>query len=105
MYIRRKKKTEEEKANREAEIRKIWDFFKEIWDERPHRSEISGIWLGNEPLTTFFDHLLPKELYPELKFEKENIILVTPDEHADKTGGWPHPKHQEAILEAKKRFL
>jgi hypothetical protein len=57
--------------------------FKEIWKERPHESEISGRRLGDEPLSVFFHHILPKNKYPEFRLDKENIILLTIDEHAN----------------------
>lgn len=52
-------------------------FYQEIWDERPHYCYETGQWLGNEPLTVFFHHLLEKEMYPELRYEKENVVLVS----------------------------
>lgn len=58
-------------------------FFKEIWKERKHYSELSGIYLGSEPMSTFFHHILPKEKYPELGYDKSNIILLTLDEHTN----------------------
>lgn len=56
-------------------------FFMEIWKERPHYSEISGTYLGKEPMSTYFHHILPKSKYPEAEYEKSNIILLTLDEH------------------------
>lgn len=58
-------------------------FFKEIWKERKHYSELSGIYLGKEAMSTFFHHILPKEKYPELGYDKSNIILLTLDEHTN----------------------
>ena len=58
-------------------------FFKEIWKERKHYSELSGIYLGTEAMSTFFHHILPKEKYPELAYDKSNIILLTLDEHTN----------------------
>lgn len=55
--------------------------FMDIWLERPHKSEISGRWLGREPLSVFFHHILPKEKWLEAMFDMENIILLTFDEH------------------------
>ena len=57
------------------------EFFVEIWNERPHKSEVSGTYLGNEPLSTFFHHILPKNKYPEARLDEENIILLTLNEH------------------------
>lgn len=98
-------KNAEQKRIKMLDRERMWNMFLEIWRERPHKSEISGKWLGNEPLSCMFDHLLEKELYPELKFEKENIMLMTCDEHTNKTNGWPLEKHKEAIEKAKKQFL
>lgn len=57
------------------------DFFLQIWNKRPHYSEVSGKWLGKEPLSVFFHHILPKEKYPQAAFDEENIILLTLEEH------------------------
>ena len=63
--------------------------FKEIWDERPHKSEVDGteipffnIWC--------FSHILPKGLYPNYRLKKENIIIKTPDQHDD----WGNRRHK-----------
>jgi hypothetical protein len=53
----------------------------DIWHKRSHYSEVSKIWLGREPLTIFFHHILPKGKYPEAMFDEENIILLTGNEH------------------------
>ena len=58
-------------------------FFMDIWKKRPHRSEISGVYLRKEPSSAFFHHILPKNKYPEVRMDEENIILLTIDEHAD----------------------
>jgi len=58
-------------------------FFMDIWKKRPHRSEISGVYLGKEPSSAFFHHILPKNKYPDVRMDEENIILLTLDEHAD----------------------
>lgn len=59
------------------------NFFMEIWKKRPHKSEISGEFLGKEPLSIYFHHILPKEKYKEAKLDEENIILLTLDEHTN----------------------
>ena len=58
-------------------------FFKEIWKERKHYSEVSGEYLGSEALSTFFHHILPKSKYPDASYDKSNIILLTLDEHTN----------------------
>lgn len=64
------------------------DLFKEIWEERPHISEISG-----EPLREFdvryFSHILPKSTFPLYRLRKENILLKTPEEH----NAWQFKQH------------
>jgi hypothetical protein len=42
---------------------------------------VSGKYLGEEPLTVFFHHILPKEKYPEASLDEENIIFLTLEEH------------------------
>lgn len=42
---------------------------------------VSGKYLGNEPLSVFFHHILPKEKYPQAAEDEENIILLTLEEH------------------------
>lgn len=62
------------------------EVFREIWDERPHKSEVSG-----EPLFDIdhhqwinqFSHILPKGKYGRYRLLKRNIKLVTPKEHSD----------------------
>lgn len=64
------------------------DIFLEIWEERPHVSEIkeSGmiLQLVNQNhllwINQFF-HILPKSIYGKAKLSKENIILTTYDQH------------------------
>ena len=70
----------------EDRIRKISEmreFFLHIWKKRPHKSEISGTYLGKEPMSTYFHHILAKEKYPEACLDEENIILLTLEEHSN----------------------
>lgn len=64
-----------------TKIETMRNFFLEIWKERKHYSEVSGDYLGGEALSTFFHHILPKSKYPELQYDKSNIILLTFSEH------------------------
>jgi len=72
---------------KQAQIRDTFnalcDLYKVIWNKRPHKSEVSEVYLGKEPLTIYFHHILPKGKYPELALDEENIILLTPDEHGN----------------------
>jgi hypothetical protein len=65
------------------EILKMRNFFMEIWKKRAHKSEVSGVYLGNEAMSTYFHHILPKEKYPEACLDEENIILLTLEEHSN----------------------
>ena len=66
-----------------TKIETMRNLFLEIWKERKHYSEVSGDYLGKEPLSTFFHHILPKNKYPELEYDKSNIILLTLNEHTN----------------------
>ena len=59
------------------------EFFLHIWKKKPHKSEVSGTYLGKEPMSTYFHHILPKEKYPEACLDEENIILLTLEEHSN----------------------
>lgn len=57
------------------------EFFKEVWKEkdRKHVSVVSGAKLHFDPHC--FAHVLSRGAYPAYKFNKENIVLMTPPEH------------------------
>jgi hypothetical protein len=59
------------------------EFFLLYWKKMPHYSEVSGKYLGKEPMSTYFHHILPKEKYPEACLDEENIILLTLEEHSN----------------------
>jgi hypothetical protein len=44
---------------------------------------VSGDYLGKEPMSTYFHHILAKEKYPEACLDEENIILLTLEEHSN----------------------
>lgn len=60
----------------------LLDLYKEIWNERPHTSQISGEPLGEFSIM-FFSHILQKgqNKYPKFKLNKQNIVLKTYDQH------------------------
>ena len=65
-----------------------YDMFLEIWNERERVSEITGKNLvepEHKMFTWQFEHILPKGTYPDLKFDKKNIMLLTWQEHFDLT--------------------
>lgn len=59
----------------------LHEFFLKLWKKFPHYSMVSGKYLGKEPLSVFFHHVLPKEKYPQAAEDEENIILLTLEEH------------------------
>src|SRR5688572_12644883 len=79
--MKRKVKTLEQLKKEKEEIQKRNEFFFSIWTKRKHNSEISGKYLGKDPLSVFFHHILPKKQYPQAEFDEENIILLTLEEH------------------------
>jgi hypothetical protein len=104
ILLQNKPKSPERLQEELLERNKQWNLFLEIWNERPHKSEISGEVLGNQPNSCFFDHLLEKSKYPDIKYEKWNIVLVTIDEHSAKTNGFPKKEHQQLINKAKAKY-
>lgn len=68
------------KLDKSLEMRQ---FFLSIWNKKPHRSEVSGDYLGKEALSIYFHHILPKEKYPKAAIDEENIIMLTLDEHSN----------------------
>lgn len=72
-------------------------FFSEIWKERPHVCQNCGTHLGYQIRSYMFDHLLEKEKYPQLEFEKENIWMVCLECHDNKSRGFISDKYREKI--------
>ena len=70
----------QEKLDRSKQMR---EFFLSIWKKKSHYSEISGVYLGSEAMSTYFHHILPKEKDPDACFDEENIILLTLEEHSN----------------------
>lgn len=104
--IKVKPKTEEQKREQQEQYERDVRFYtEEVWNKRPHYCQACNKWLGNEPNLCFFDHLLPKSQYPELRYEPENLYLTCSQHHSEKEAGFPHPKHQEAINKVKEKFL
>ena len=69
------------------------DVFMEIWNERPHKSEISGEGLiediNHYLFWNQFAHCLPKSIGGRFRTRKDNIFLVTAQEH-DLQTRYPH---------------
>ena len=71
----------------------------EIWDERPHVCLFCGRFLGEEPLTTFFHHPCEKAKFPEIRFNKENIVLTCLQCHSECHSANPTTKMIELKIE------
>jgi hypothetical protein len=58
---------------------KDWEFYLEIWDERDHICFETDQYLGNEPQTLFFHHVLEKGIrrYKKYRHCKWNIVLIS----------------------------
>lgn len=61
---------------------KMIKLFKSIWKQRAHKSEVSGKKIYGEIKSFYFHHILPSRKYPQAKYDPENIIILTADEHA-----------------------
>lgn len=70
-----------------TKIETMRNLFLEIWKERAHICENCKISLGKEVRSYMFDHLLEKSKYPEIAYEKENIMIVCLECHDNKTSG------------------
>ena len=57
------------------------DFFLEIWNTRPHVSEISGEGIYGDFSSVYMHHILYKKKYPEAMYDSENIIILAASEH------------------------
>jgi 5-methylcytosine-specific restriction endonuclease McrA len=80
-------------------------FFLQVWNKKQkHECENCGKWLGSEPLSYMFDHLLEKSKYPELKYTEENIMLVCLECHDNKTRGFLTDLVKEKIKIVKEKF-
>lgn len=67
-------------------------FFRSIWNERPHFSEVSGEFLGHSFKAVFMSHVLPKSIYPKFRYLKRNIVLMSFEEH----DAWGNSKDQDS---------
>lgn len=81
------------------------EMFRDIWSKLNRRNCWScGKYLGDEPLSIYFDHLIEKSKHPELDLVEENIYICCENCHTDKTNGNPTEIHKKAIEEAKTKF-
>ena len=95
-----KRKTSDKTEN----VSQMQEFFLGIWNKKQHNCENCRKWLGNEPLSYMFDHLLEKSKYPELKYEEQNIMLVCLECHDLKTRGFLTDFVRAKIEEVRNKF-
>lgn len=73
-----------EKINEVFEnTKKMKEFFWSIWEKRPHKSELNGEILFSPPSSAYFHHIIPKENCEQGKFDEENIIILSIDQHTN----------------------
>lgn len=92
------------KERNTEDILQMQELFLDIWKTRPHKSEVSGVSLGKEPLSIYFHHILPKEKYPQAKYDEHNIILLSLDEHTNVENDiykYPEVNFRREVLKAK----
>jgi len=103
--IKRKSISKEKKEANKQAIERRNEFFLDIWKTKlPHKCENCGKFLGYEPLSYMFDHILEKSKYPELTFERENIWYLCFQCHEKKTMGHTSPLMDMMIKTVKKLF-
>lgn len=84
--FKKHKITKEEIIQRQEDINKMREFFFHLWNKRPHYCTICGAWLGNEPLSYHFHHVIPKQRQKnydiDITYDEKNIIFVCLDCHS-----------------------
>jgi 5-methylcytosine-specific restriction endonuclease McrA len=74
--LKRKKKN----SNKERWAKDV-SFYKELWEKSNKKCQVTGTYLGLEPLTTYFHHCLPKSKYPQYRWCPWNIMILHPQVH------------------------
>lgn len=82
--LRRHKReaTIEEKEKQVVDTERMYALFKSLYIKRGKKSEISDEDIYSLSSANVH-HILLKEKHPEAKFDEENLILLTIDEHAN----------------------
>ena len=92
----------QKKLDKSSEMKQ---FFMRYWKEnKQHTCEACRVWLGSNPLTYMFDHVLEKSKYPHLAFEEENIMYLCLQCHDKKTRGHYDDVTKERIEYLKNKF-
>lgn len=72
------KEKEEQKKQRNDDA----EFYLHIWEKRNQISDLTGRKMTGECMSSYMHHLLPKEQYPHLRYEEDNILLCEAPLHA-----------------------
>lgn len=102
--LRTKKKPPEKIAENRENLQKRNDFFNNVWRKRRHFCQSCSKYLGGEPLSYMFDHLIEKSKNKELEFVEENIYLCCLECHDNKTRGFPSENHKKSIETIKTKY-
>lgn len=94
----------EDKKEKNDKTKELHNFFISLWQEVKHECQSCGKYLGKEPLSIYFDHLLEKSQYPKYALDKDNIFICCGDCHNMKSNGHPSIKHKEAIENFKNKI-
>jgi hypothetical protein len=93
-------------SDKQKDLNKADDkFYREIWRERPHVSELSGEELGDKMERFFMSHVLCKKLYPHFRHLKKNIVLMTKHEHVIYEFSVPVGPKWEKVKKLKEELL
>lgn len=92
-------------SKKQEEGLKMSLFFYYLWHTREMKCSCCGRKAYGDPVSTWFDHLLEKSKYPEIKYLEDNIYVVCPDHHSLKTNGFPLDPHREAIKEFETKYF
>ncbi len=100
----KRKFSQKEKTER---IYQLHNLFMELWKKlsSPRKCTSCGQRIWGECLSIYFDHLLPKNKYPEFEFEEKNIYFCCVKCHSKKENGFPTEKHRESIEKVKQELL
>lgn len=72
-----KRRTDKNKAIVKEEV----ELGRRLFYSRGQRSEISGVYLGDEYNHAFCSHIHTKSSYPSLRLNPKNIIIMSFEEH------------------------
>jgi 5-methylcytosine-specific restriction endonuclease McrA len=77
----RSKKYKEKQAERDVLREADQMFYEGIWNSRPHFCFESGAYLGEEPASYMFHHVLEKSKYPQFRHCDWNIVVLSWEKH------------------------